>query len=37
MKISYREMTPFIVIICNKICNKERVHEIFLKSKLQII
>ena len=29
----YQETTPFI----NFICNKKRVHEIFLKSKLQII
>ena len=29
----YYEMTTFTVLVCNK----ERVHEIFLKSKLQIM
>ena len=30
---TYHEMTPFIVLICNK----ERVHEIIVKSKLYIM
>ena len=30
---TYYEMTPFIVFICNKV----RVHDVFLKSKLQIM